>query len=392
MKAYWAIAVTLLLASCSGGNGKQKEVAVLPETADITTEAMHWADSLTARMSVERKAAQLFLPALYADGDVWTIRRVKQYADMGIGGIVLLKGNCEGAAMVADSLSAYSATPPFVAIDAEWGLAMRLVDAPRFPANGNISDDVGDQLMYDYGRELARESRRLGINMVLGPVVDLDGSGGVIGIRSFGDDPQRVADLGVAYAQGLESGGVVSVAKHFPGHGAVKTDSHNKKGIITKSLHELDSLDLYPFRKWIEADLTGIMVGHLAVPSIDSKMLPAVVSPVVMHDLLRRDLGFRGLVITDALNMGGAEGYGADKAVAAGADMIVAPIDTREGIVSVVNAVKSGAISEATLTDRVRRILFYKYLFMGGRHKGDVSNGIVSARADTIASMLLQKQ
>lgn len=392
MRPFLAAAVVLLLAACGGGADRRQEVSAPVEKADITSEALQWADSLLASMSVERKAAQLFLPALYASGDEWTLRRVREYAGMGVGGVVLLKGDCSGAASISDSLSLLSEVPAFVAIDAEWGLAMRLADAPRFPSNGSISQAAGDQLMYDYGRELARECRRLGINMVLGPVVDLDSGGGVIGRRSFGGDPVRVADLAVAYARGLEGGGVMSVAKHFPGHGSVSVDSHRRKGVIARSLHEMDSLDLYPFRRWVEEGLSGIMVGHLAVPSIDSRMLPAVVSPAVIGELLRRDLGFRGLVITDALNMGGAEGYGADKAVMAGADMIVAPVGTAEAVGSVVAAVREGRLPERELTDRVRRILFYKYLFMERRPVTDISQGIVSGRADTIALRLTGRE
>ncbi|MDE5644477.1 MAG: hypothetical protein K2I45_02420, partial [Muribaculaceae bacterium] len=276
--------------------------------------------------------------------------------------IVLLKGDTRGESVLAASLSAWSRVMPFVAIDAEWGLAMRLADAPGFPANGSISPEADEQLMYDYGRELARECRLIGIDMVLGPVVDVAVPGGLMRRRSFGEDPRRVADLALAYARGLEDGGVLSVAKHFPGHGSVSADSHVRKGVIERSLHEMDSIDLYPFRRWVEQRLSGVMAGHLAVPSIDPDMRPAAVSPTVITDLLRDDLGFSGLVLTDALNMKGAEGYGAADAVMAGADIIVAPASTFREVESVVRAVESGTIAEADIDTHVRRILFYKYL------------------------------
>ena len=183
-----------------------------------------------------------------------------------------------------------------------------------------------------------------------------------MGNRSFGSDPERGADLGVAYARGLEDGGVISVAKHFPGLGSVSTDSHKRKGVINRSLQSLDSIDLKPFRRWVELRLTGVMVGHLAVPSIDSRMLPAAVSRTVITDLLREDLGFGGLVLTDALNMGGAEGYGSELAVAAGADIIVAPAETESEIDRVVQAVADGSLPEKELNRRVKNILFHKYL------------------------------
>ena len=391
-----AFCAFLFLSSCGRGTGRTVDSAVaLPDTVpDLTEIARHWADSVTASMDLERKAAQLFLPAVYSSDDIWTVRQVAEYGRMGVGGIILLKGDCRGAAVLADTLQNLSAVPPFVAVDAEWGLAMRLVDAPSFPANRNIAADADDRVMFDYGRELAAECRRLGINMVLGPVLDVDGGNGFMGKRSFGGDPRRVAELGIAYARGLEGGNVISVAKHFPGHGAVATDSHKGKGVLSRSLHEMDSLDLYPFRRWVEQRLTGVMVGHLAVPSVDSRMLPAAVSPAVINGLLRKELGFEGLVLTDALSMKGAEGSGSALALAAGADIIVAPADTEKGIREIVDAVRSGTISESRLDASVRRILFHKYLLSEGG-SGDVDrdnlpDDIMSPQADSISRRLTQ--
>ncbi len=369
MKArwFWMTLVLLLAAGCrERRHVAQDQASDSPGTvavvSDMTDDAARWADSVCAALTLRQKVAQLFLPAVFASDDLWTLRRVREYADSCIGGIVLLKGDTRGASALADSLSAWSRVMPFVAIDAEWGLAMRLADAPGFPANGSISPEADDQLMYDYGRELARECRLIGIDMVLGPVVDVSVPGGLMRRRSFGEDPRRVADLALAYARGLEDGGVLSVAKHFPGHGSVSADSHVRKGVIERSLHEMDSIDLYPFRRWVEQRLSGVMAGHLAVPSIDPDMRPAAVSPTVITDLLRADLGFTGLVLTDALNMKGAEGYGAPDAVMAGADIVVAPASTFSEVEGVVNAVESGMITEADIDTHVRRILFYKYL------------------------------
>ena len=393
------VAMTLiLLASCGGEKKAAPDPApVQYEIFDLTAEAEHWADSVCSSMTLRQKVAQMFLPAVYASSDYWTVRQVRQYADSCVGGVVLLKGNVPQAEALVDSMRRGAPIAPFVAIDAEWGLAMRLADAPEFPSNHEISKSADEQLMYDYGREVARECRAIGISMVLGPVVDVSGPDSFMLRRSFGDDPRRVADLALAYARGLEDGDVISVAKHFPGHGSVSVDSHRRKGVIDRSLNEMDSTDLYPFRKWIEQRLSGIMVGHLAVPSIDSKMLPAAVSPVVITDLLRNDLGFTGLVITDAINMKGAEGYGSVDAVRAGADMIIAPENTFADIDRVAQAVVSGVVKEEEIDSRVRRILFYKYLFgLGGSgvqhgHSEDSRVGPVqSARADSISERLLR--
>lgn len=384
-----AAMMLLLTAGCRGGKGAPAaEQTHKPiEISDLTDDAYDWADSVCATLTLRQKVAQLFMPAIYASDDVWTMRQVKQYADSCVGGIVLLKGDSESARGIAATLQNCGRIKAFIAIDAEWGLAMRLADAPRFPANSAISDDADDQLMYEYGREVARECRLLGINMVLGPVVDVSVPNSFMRRRSFGTDPRRVSDLALAYARGLEDGDVISVAKHFPGHGSVSADSHKRKGVIERSLNEMDSIDLYPFRRWVEQRLTGIMVGHLAVPSIDSEMRPAVVSRTVIDDLLRKDIGFSGLVLTDALNMKGAEGYGAVDAIAAGADIIVAPSETFSEIERMVSAVLSGEIAEGELDNRVRRILFYKYLLAGGEvsgsHLRDVPDGESMSRLNT---------
>lgn len=390
---FWLVALLVVAASCGGRKPAAPEPAdTAPEVADITAEAQAWADSVSAGMTLRQKVSQMFMPALYASADYWTLRQVREYADSSIGGVVLLKGDVRGATAIVDTLSGAAGVGAFVAIDAEWGLAMRLADAPQFPDNQSISPGVDDQLMYDYGRELARECRLLGINMVLGPVVDVSVPGGFMRRRSYGDDPRRVADLALAYARGLEDGDVVSVAKHFPGHGSVSADSHKGKGVIERSLNEMDSIDLYPFRKWIEQRLSGIMVGHLAVPSIDSEMRPAAMSRTVITDLLRDDLGFSGLVLTDAINMKGAEGLGSVEAIKAGADIIVAPTSTRREIEDVVAAVGSGEIAEETIDAHVRRILFYKYLLgldRRARRRAPVDAGSLgSAQADTIARRL----
>lgn len=348
---------------------------------DLTESASCKADSLLAHMSDDKRYAQLIMPAVYAASDPYTLSKLKEYSQMGVGGVILLKGDIRSAAVIADSLARWAEIPMFVAIDAEWGLAMRLKDAPLFPENSKISEQTSENILYDYGREVARECRRIGINMVLGPVVDIAAKDSYIGRRSFGMNPERVGALAVAYAHGLESGNVMSVAKHFPGHGAAEGNSHRGKLTIGRSLHSLDSLDLSPFREYIANGLSAIMVGHLAFPAIDPQMLPAAVSPVVIGDLLRRDMGFDGLVLTDAMNMLGAEGYGADTAISAGADMILAPADTYQAVESIKKAADDGRITDSRLNDALRRILLKKFLLQGDNPSQLLHSDSISASA-----------
>lgn len=358
--------IMAVLLSCGRAAGSQCDSLTENSSeavSDLTADALNMADSLLATMNLEQRVSQCFMPTIFSRCDSITLTRLQDYTErLQVGGVVLLKGDLRSAAEMAVTVS-NAPVAMFTAIDAEWGLGMRLVDAPDFPRNGRLSSSADEQMLFDYGREVARECRRVGINMVLGPVVDVvENPRGVIGSRSFGGDPKRVADLGVAYARGVESGGVLSVAKHFPGHGSPAGDSHKMLPMIGRTLHQLDSIDLYPFRVYIDAGLSGVMVGHLAVPAIDPKALPAAVSPVVIQDLLRDELGFRGLVLTDALNMGGAGGHGAAAAFLAGADIVLGPGDTECEIAAVVESVRSGEIDEAVIAEHCRRVLFYKSL------------------------------
>lgn len=350
------------------------------------------ADSALSMLTLEERVGQCFMPSVLSVADSANLNKVRRYiVDFHVGGIVLLRGDLRSAAVMA-GMGAAARVPLITAIDAEWGLGMRLEDAPGFPRNGDIAAEADEQLLFDYGSEVARECRRVGINMVLGPVVDVvENPGGVIGDRSFGGDPARVANLGVAYSRGLESGGVLSVAKHFPGHGASPADSHVALPVLSRDRQALDSIDLYPFRSYIDAALNGIMVGHLAVPAVDPEMVPAAVSPAVIGGLLRDSLGFRGLVLTDALNMGGVAGYGAGAALAAGADIVVGPADTAAEISSVIGLLKKGKMKMSVIDDHCRRILFYKFLTGLHRKRKIMLERLledVRGNADSISSRL----
>lgn len=377
LSAVLSSSLLIIMGGITGCAGKNPDVAswvendsVLFAKADITQRAETWADSVCRKLSLAQKVGQMFMPALYASVDCYNIAQLQEYADSCIGSVLLLKGDSAGAAEVAERFFAMSDVVPFVAIDAEWGLGMRLADAPKFPENSQIAEDASDQTMYDYGREVARECRLLHINMVLGPVVDIASPNSYMRKRSLGAEPHRVTDLSLAYARGLEDGNVISVAKHFPGHGAISSDSHKSTGVLNRDIPQLDSIDLIPFKAWSAQHLSGIMVGHIMVPSIDSNLLPATVSKKIITDLLRNEIGYGGLVLTDAMNMGGAGGYSAADAIAAGADIVVAPLNTFSQIQEVVKSVKQGRISMSDIDAHVKRILFYKYLLIFGCDAG----------------------
>lgn len=396
----WIIGIMLNALACSRGGQANAEAAQEPNGTvtldsvqmehDISESARQWADSIIERMTIEEMAGQLIMPAVYASDAPDAIHLLKKYAaDSHVGGVVLLKGSVEAARLIADTLRKMLPVAPFIAIDAEWGLAMRLAGTPEFPRNGKIGENADEIALFDYGAELARECRELGINMVLGPVLDVLPTGirrSGIGSRSFGRDADRTSKLGIAYAKGIESGGVISVAKHFPGHGSADADSHKKLPAVGKTKEELVAIDLKPFKEYVGNGLSAIMMGHLYVPALDEEVVPVTVSEKILKGMVRDEMGFQGLIVTDAMNMAGAEGKTAADAIIAGADIVLAPANTEEEVMTLAAAARNGHLPISQLKDRVARVLFYK--FMVAREDFGSGNIGDTAEAERIIKLL----
>lgn len=353
----------LFLLSCGSKKDKPEEKEPQP-VMDITDEANRYVDSIMATMSVENKLGQCLMPAIYSRTDASTLKLYTKYIEeYHVGGIVLMQGT-EAAAHELAEIGKSAPIPLFVAIDAEWGLGMRLKDGSIYPKNGNIPADTEEAGMFDYGREIAKECREIGINMVLGPVVDVSsGPRSVMGKRSFGTDPELVSNFGIAYSQGLEAGGVISVAKHFPGHGSAFNDSHQGVARVDKTLSAMDTTDLRPFRDYINSGLSGIMAGHIQAKAIDLNGTPATVSMDMLTSLLRQEMGYNGLILTDAFDMGAAKGLTAVDALQAGADIVLCPRNMDKEYQILMQSLEDGTLELKTVNDRCRRILFIKYLF-----------------------------
>lgn len=362
------IAVTaflcILISGCRKPKSSSLPVSSSPYVQDLTIEAQNYADSLLSELTLEQRVGQCLMPSLPSSSDSVTLQMLRTYIeDYHVGGVLLFSGNLKSVEAIS-KIGKISPVPLFIAIDAEWGLGMRLEDAPSYPKNGDISRTATESHLYDYGRKIAEECRDIGINMVMGPVIDVVSSqGGIIGKRSYGADASFVAKYGVAYAKGLESGGVVSVAKHFPGHGSIRGDSHKNKVRINRNIEELDSIDLMPFREYINSGLSGIMAGHIQSRALDPDMKIASVSVDMLSSLLREEMGFKGLIITDAFNMEGVKGFDAFQSLEAGADIILCPNDIKSVFQDIISKVTSGALPLSIVDERCRRILFMKYLF-----------------------------
>lgn len=330
----------------------------------------HWVDSVFDAMSYDERIGQLFMVIAEPKSDNRNMQRLLRYVnEIKIGGILFHKGNPMTQAEVTNRLQNASRVPMFVSLDGEWGLSMRLSGTTRFPKNMMLGAIEDNKLITEYGKEVARQCKELGIQINFAPDIDVNSNtdNPVIGLRSFGENPVAVADKGLAYARGLEGEGIISVSKHFPGHGDTSEDSHNTLPSIHHDRARLDSVELYPFRRYIYDGYAGVMTGHLYVPALDkTRNLPSSLSRPIVTGLLKEELGFRGLCFTDALAMKGATASKLDnpsvKALLAGNDILLAPAAPINDFTAVKEAIDEGILNIEDIEAKCIKILQYKYI------------------------------
>ncbi|MAS68759.1 MAG: hypothetical protein CMC43_05450 [Flavobacteriaceae bacterium] len=337
-----------------------------------------WVDSLYTQMTLDQKIGQLFMVMAYPDGNnSKKIATSHQIQKQHIGGGLFSKGTIKQQLIDTRDYQNQSSVPLLIAADAEWGMAMRLTDISAYPYAMTLGALSDGQLVYALGKRIGLRKRSIGVHVTFAPVLDVNSQSNnpIIGVRSFGDDPRNVAKQGIAFMEGLQAAGLWAVAKHFPGHGAAKQDSHLALPIISSSKEVLDSIDLLPFRYLIDNKLKGIMVGHLAVPSLTGNYtIPVSTSSTVLNDLLQKKMGFNGLIFTDALNMNGITGSTnnpALKAFMAGADVLLIPEDLTKSISNIKSHYISGKITPARLALSVKKILSAKYQLTLDQSKRD---------------------
>lgn len=330
----------------------------------------HWVDSVFDAMSYDERIGQLFMVIAEPKSDNRNMQRLLRYVnEIKIGGILFHKGNPVTQAEVTNRLQKASRVPMFVSLDGEWGLSMRLSGTTRFPKNMMLGAIEDNKLITEYGKEVARQCKELGIQINFAPDIDVNSNtdNPVIGLRSFGENPVAVADKGLAYARGLEGEGIISVSKHFPGHGDTSEDSHNTLPSVHHDRARLDSVELYPFRRYIYDGYAGVMTGHLYVPALDkTRNLPSSLSRPIVTGLLKEELGFRGLCFTDALAMKGATTSKLDnpsvKALLAGNDILLAPAAPINDFTAVKEAIDEGILNIEDIEAKCIKILQYKYI------------------------------
>ena len=347
-------------------------VPISPDLAPpVATAEDTWVEAQLAAMDLPTKIGQLFFARAHSDGSEGSLASVQRLVTkQKVGGVVFFSGTPSAQATWTNQLQASAKTPLLVAVDAEWGLAMRFGDeaAARFPYALTMGAANDEELTREIGRETGRQLRRLGVHMSFAPVADLNTNyaNPIIGRRSFGEIPLRSGRLATAYARGLRDANVLAVAKHFPGHGDTDRDSHVTLPTVGGSRARLDSVELLPFRMLTQDGVAGVMTAHLNVPALDPSGTPSSLSPAFAQDLLRGSWDYEGLIVTDGLDMAAVSelhpaGELAVRALLAGNDILLIPEDIPAGIAGIQRAVTSGRVSRDRLEASVRRILRAKY-------------------------------
>ena len=376
-------------------NGAQPAVSFAPYHRQPSKKALAWANAKLRRMPLDEKIGQMIavgINATFLNQESAEFKELRRQVEQNhIGGLILFRGPVYESVHLVNRMQQFAREPLLVSADLEAGSGMRFDDTINFPWNMAVGATGNTVYARRQGALTAREARALGVAQIFAPVVDVNNNAAnpVINVRSYGEDLQAVAAMGAAFIEGAQSAGVIATAKHFPGHGDTAVDSHRGLPVINVSRARLDAVELVPFRAAITAGVGAVMPGHIGLPQIEpttitprenrqagtyadkeiiveNATLPGSLSPKVIDELLRHDLGFDGIVVTDALDMSGltiyfTQGEEGVRAVEAGADMLLKPSDPDAVLKGVREAVQSGRLTERRIEESARRILAAKY-------------------------------
>ncbi len=379
-------------------------------SGDYPQQQLQWVENKLEKMTLDEKIGQLFMVAAYSNKDEAHKNEIsKLIKEHHIGGLIFFKGSPEAQVKLTNHFQLISKTPLLIAIDGEWGLSMRLSNTPKYPRQLMLGAIQDNQLIYDMGKDIARQCKRMGIHINLAPVVDVNNNPNnpVINDRSFGENRENVAQKSVAYMQGMELNGIIACAKHFPGHGDTDKDSHHTLPVIKHSKERLDEIELYPFRQMIQNGIGSIMTAHLAIPALDDSRIkepftestptmPASLSKKIVTYLLKNELEYEGLVFTDALNMKGVSSFFEPgevdlKALLAGNDILLFPEDVGKAVAKIKEAIQTGLITEDDINYRVRKILKTKFRVGLKEFKPISTKNLVKDLNDIQSTLLIRK-
>ena len=357
-------------------------------------------------LSMRDKISQMIM--IRVDGkfhniEDWQKKKIEfLISEYNIGGLITYTGSVHGTFHNIKAMQSISKIPMFVAADYERGLGT-FIDGTLFPFNMAIAATGNPDYSYQQGKIISTEAKSVGVNMIFAPVLDINNnsSNPIINIRSYGDTPRMVTRYGIPFIKGIQDGGLIACAKHYPGHGNTSIDSHTSLPIIDISQKELYENELIPFKNASDANVKSIMIGHIVIPQIDSKNLPATFSKKITNDILRKEWNYKGLIITDALEMGALtsetwHGESAVKAIEGGADIILLPLDSKEAIESIQRAVENGRISIERINQSYNKIMMAKKelgLFDEMNHQtwNNVENNVKSAEHVKTASLIAEE-
>jgi beta-N-acetylhexosaminidase len=350
-----------------------------PET-DLETR---WVDSIYNQMSFDEKVGQLFMVAAYSNKDAAHFAEVeKLVTENKVGGLIFFQGGPMRQARLTNRFQAAAKVPLFIGIDAEWGLSMRIDSTFRYPFNMTLGAIKDLKLVEKVGTAMAKESKRMGIHFNFAPVLDINTNpkNPIIGYRSFGENKVNVTEHAIALMSGAQAQGVFATGKHFPGHGDTATDSHSTLPVVNASREHLDKVELFPYKRMFDEGLVSVMVAHLNVPSLEPREgYPTSISYDVVTNLLKKELGFNGLIFTDALNMKGAANFRKPgdidlEAFMAGNDILLFAENVPLAAEKICMAYQDSLISDERLAQSVKKILRYK--FKAGLNKYKPIEGI----------------
>ncbi|WP_058103281.1 glycoside hydrolase family 3 N-terminal domain-containing protein [Maribacter dokdonensis] len=329
-----------------------------------------WVNSQYAQMSLDEKLGQLFMVSVASNQSKQATDKIKNLiVQEHLGGVIFSKGGPVRQAKLTNNYQAVSKIPLLIGMDAEWGLSMRLDSTYAFPWNMTLGAIQDSSIVERVGYQIGKHAKRLGVHINFAPDLDINTNpkNPIIGNRSFGENRDNVVQKGIAFIKGMERAGVLANGKHFPGHGDTEVDSHHNLPIIPFSKKRLDSLELYPFKKLIGSGLSSIMVAHLEVPALEMKKeLPSSISEQIITGILKEELGYNGLIFTDALNMKGVSTTGKEGSVElaafmAGNDMLLMPENIVSAKEKLTKAYEKGKLTEDRLAYSVKKILMAKY-------------------------------
>lgn len=362
--------------------------------------ANEWVDKTYNSLSQEEKIGQLFIVALYTNKDEAHISQIRNIViNDKIGGLILMQDDAAREINLVNEFQSKSKVPLMIGMDAEWGVFQRIAKAHKFPWAITLGAIQDKKLISEMSAKIAEDCRRMGINWDFAPVVDVNTNPNnpIIGNRSFGSDVNNVVSSALAYSKGLQDNNILAAIKHFPGHGDTDADSHLDLPVVSHNLERLEKTEIAPFKTLINKGIGGVMVAHLYVPTLeDEKGIPASISKKIVTGLLKEKLGYKGLIITDALNMGAvANKYKAGEldtmAFKAGNDIMLFSQDVSTGKKLIQKAIDNGEIPQSRVEESVKKILLTKY-YLGLKQYNNINPENVNEDLNNAShSALVQK-